>query len=182
MGLSKTRQGEVLEMLAHYLIGLAVLMKGLVKLDHFDHHPLSVIAILAAGAFILIGALLSRPLSRRLPNFPDLFHVAEGLALVLVGVILFGESSRIAGFLFFIGLIYLVIGGVQFAANPEQKKRLMPALAIGVGALFILGGLVAVVYNLMHDRNFWMFFTAGLMIVTGILLVLFLRRFPRSAH
>jgi len=168
-------------MVSHYLIGFTLVMKGISKLDHFHHHPLSIIAVFAAGAFIMLGTFFHHPLSRRIPNFTALFHIAEGIALTLVGAILLEKGARIPYFLFFIGAIYLVIGTIQFLAKAEQQERILPRIQLVVGFLFIMGGFAAVTYNLLDDRNKWMFIISGVMVAAGVFLLILRRRARKSS-
>ena len=176
MMLNPRKRSAAVEQVAHYLIGFTLIMKGISKLDHFHHHPLSIIVIFAAGAFIMLGTFFHHPLSRRIPNFTALFHFAEGIALILVGAILLEKGARIPYFLFFVGVIYLVMGTIQFFSGAEQKERILPRVQLVVGILFVLGGFAAVTYNLLDDNNMWMHIVSGIMISAGVFLLIFRRR------
>jgi hypothetical protein len=176
--MSRERSGRkiVAESISHYLIGMALVMKGIVKAEHFGFLRFSVLFVIAAGAFIILGAVFQRSIEKRIRNFTALFHVAEGIALGLIGLLLLEESTRLPYFLFFIGLMYLAVGIFLLFTDPAGRKRLAPRFAAVMGWAFLLFAATAVVLNTLHARNGWAYFTAGLMVVMGVFLLVARRR------
>lgn len=180
--MSRERSGRknVAESISHYLIGMALIMKGIVKAEHFGFLRFSVLFVIAAGAFIVLGAVFQRSIERRIRNFTALFHVAEGIALGLIGFLLLEESTRLPYFLFFIGLMYLAVGIFLLFTDHAGRAKLAPRLAAVMGSAFLLFAATAVVLNTLHARNGWAYFTAGLMAVVGIFLLVARQRLFRK--
>lgn len=170
----------VLEGIAHYLMGAVTVLKGIEKAEHFREHPWLVVFLFAAGLFILIGAALHRAIEKRIPNFSKLFHVAEGLALIAVGLALLEKSARIPYFFLFTGFAYLAAGIFDFFTTPESKQRLAPRFAAAMGGAFVLFGAIAIALNTLGARNGWVYAIAGLMAAMGLLLLLARRRLFRK--
>jgi len=167
------------EKIAHYCVGLPLILKGIDKAEHFNEHPWLVIFLFVAGAFIILGAAFEHRIERWIPNFSKLFHVAEGLALVAIGVALLEKSSRIPYFFMFAGVAYLAIGIFEFVTKDKAKERLAPRFAALMGAVFLLFAAVAFVLNTLGTRNGWAYFTTGIIAVVGVLLLILRRKFFR---
>lgn len=161
--------------ISHALVGLVLLLKGWDKAEHFESHPFTVVFLLAAGAFIILGAAFLHPLERKIPNFSAFFHVAEGLALIVLGFALLEKSSRMPYYLFFVGAVYLGIGAFEFFTDNDEKKRLRSLWLTAMGGVFLLAALVFAVFNFFNSGNFWAYFTCGVLAVMG-LFFLFMRR------
>jgi len=170
----------VAERISHFLMGSAVLLKGVAKAEHFRAHPWLVVFLFAAGLFILIGAALHRPIERRIPHFTKLFYVAEGLALIAVGLALLEKSARIPYFFMFAGFAYLAFGIFEFKADAGEKERLAPLFAAAMGGAFIVFAATAAFLNTLGARNGWAYFTSGLIAVVGIFLLIARQRLFRK--
>ena len=173
------RKKIVAERIAHYLVGLPLILKGVDKAEHFREHPWLVVFLFAAGAFIILGAAFEHTFERRIANFPKLFHVAEGLALIACGVALLEKSSRLPYFFMFAGFAYLAIGIFEFVTKAEAKERLAPFFTAAMGGAFLLFAVVAVVLNTLNTRNGWAYFTAGIIAAVGAFLLIARRKLFR---
>jgi hypothetical protein len=169
----------IMETVSHVLIGFALFFKGVEKAEHFSRHPLTVVCLFAAGAFIILGALFHRRFARKVANFTALFHVAEGVSLILVGFVLLEKSARMPYFMFFIGACYLGIGAFEFFTSAEAKQRLRPVQMAVLSAVFLAAAVVAVVLNSLGTRNAWVYIMAGVMAAMAALILLVRRK---SAH
>ncbi len=174
---ASSRRKIVPEKIAHLCVGLPLILKGIDKAEHFQEHPFLVIFLFAAGAFIILGAAFQHRIEQRIAHFSKLFHVAEGLALIAIGVALLEKSSRIPYFFMFAGVAYLAIGIFEFVTKDKAKERLAPRFATVMGAAFLLFAAVAVVLNTLGTRNGWAYFTSGIIAVVGVLLLALRRRF-----
>jgi drug/metabolite transporter (DMT)-like permease len=171
-----SRRKIVPEKIAHFCVGLPLILKGIDKAEHFREHPWLVIFLFAAGAFILLGAAFEHQIEKRIPNFARLFHVAEGLALIAIGVALLEKSSRIPYFFMFAGVAYLAIGIFEFVTTAETKKRLEPRFVAVMGAAFLLFAAVAAVLNTLGTRNAWAYITSGVIAVVGAFMLIARRK------
>ncbi len=164
------------EKIAHSGVGLTLIFKGIDKAEHFSHNPGTVIFLIAGGLFVILGALVHHQIEKKVPNFTALFHVIEGIALILIGFVLLEKSSRMPYFLFFIGFIYLLLGAFNLFADEEQKKKFAPRLPLVLGAVFWAAALVALTLNYLNSGNTWAYITAGVMAVMGSFLLLVRRK------
>ena len=169
-------KNKLLLNLPHFLIGFTLIMKGVDKAEHYHHFPFQVLFIFFAGSFIILGTVFRHIIERKIKNFTALFHVAEGISLILIGVILLENSLRIPCILFFIGAVYLTIGIVDFFTSKEGKKIIMPRLLIILGTAFLAAALTALIFNLRGDGNIWMYITTVLLAAAGIGILLARRR------
>jgi uncharacterized membrane protein HdeD (DUF308 family) len=156
---------------AHYLIGFSILMKGYAKLEH--HHSLGeVIPIFFAGMFIVLGAAFHHRIEKRIKNFKATFHVAEGIALIFIGIVFLKEgSSQIPYFYFFLGMVYLVIGFLFYFINEENKERMEIQTQLWIGIVFLLAGLLAFLLNLIQKNTGWAIAVSLLLAAAGIMLI-----------
>lgn len=174
------RGKPALEGIAHYLMGAVVVLKGIDKAEHFHEHPWLVVLLFAAGLFIILGTAFLRPIARRIPNFSRLFHAAEGLALVAVGLALLEKSARIPYFFLFTGCAYLAFGIFDFFTTPESKRRLAPRFIAAMGGAFVLFAVIAIALNTLGRRNGWAYAIAGLMAAMGIFFLIMRNRLFRK--
>ncbi|MBU4268376.1 MAG: hypothetical protein KJ808_05955 [Acidobacteria bacterium] len=174
------KKSAVAEKVAHFLVGLTLILKGIDKAEHYRQNPLTVLFLFAAGAFIILGAAFHQRIEKKVPNFTALFHVAEGIALILIGFVLLKKSSRMPYFLFFAGSVYLALGAFNLFTNEEQKKKFGPKLPLVLGTVFWIAALVAFVLNFLGSGNTWAYITAGVLAACGTFLLLFRKRL--AAH
>ena len=169
------RKNRIMEMISHMLIGFVLVLKGIDKAEHYRQHPLTVLFLFAAGAFIILGALCHHPIEKRVRNFSALFRVAEGLALFLVGYVLLEKSARLPYFLFFAGALNIGLGVFEFFTDDADKKRLRPLFLAVMGAVFLAAALVFSLFNYFNSGNAWAYGISGIFAVCGLFLLLFRR-------
>ena len=174
------KRNVLAEKIAHYGVGLTLVLKGIDKAEHYRQNPLTVLFLFAAGAFIILGAAFHHRFEKKIPNFTALFHVAEGIGLILIGFVLLKKSQRLPYFLFFIGAVYLALGAFNLFTNEEQKKKSAPRLPLALGTVFLIAALVAITLNVLGSGNTWAYLTAGVMAAIGSFLLLFRKRL--AAH
>ena len=170
------KRSAMLEMVSHMLVGLVLVMKGIDKAGHFGRHPKTVLFLFGAGAFIILGAAFHQRIEKKVANFAALFHVAEGLSLVLVGVMLLEKSARLPYFLLFAGVVYLGLGVFGFFTDAADQERLRPKLLAALGTVFLVAALVFAAFNFFQSRNAWAYITAGVIAACGLFLLLFRRK------
>ena len=176
-----SKKNIMLGKISHALVGLTLLLKGWDKAEHFNSHPFTVVFLFAAGVFIILGAAFHHQIEKKIPNFTALFHVAEGIALVLIGFALLEKSSRLPYFYLFAGVIYQGLGGFEFFTDADEKKRLRPLLFIVMGTVFLLAAIVFLAFNFFNSRDTWAYITTGVFAVMGIFLLLIRKRKFSSA-
>lgn len=166
------KRAPLLQNLSHYLIGFSILAKGIDKLEHYHHQVAEVIIIFLAGIFIIGGTAFHARFARRIKNFTATFYAAEGLALFIIGWILWEEgSSRLSYFYFFIGLVFLVIGITFFVTKEKKKEEIQSRVQLWVGITFLAAGIISFILNQINDKNAWVnvislvFVGAGLMMI-----------------
>jgi hypothetical protein len=170
------KRKDMLEMLSHMLIGFALVLKGIAKAEHYSRHPFTVIFLFAAGAFILLGALFHHGIEKKVANFSALFRIAEGLALVPVGVVLLEKSSRLPYFVFFAAALNLGLGIFEFFTDAEDKKRLRPLLMAVLAGVFLMAAPVFAAFNFFNSGNAWAYLMSGILAACGLFLLLLRRK------
>ena len=163
-------------MISHMLIGFVLVLKGIDKAEHYRQHPLTVIFLFAAGAFIILGALFHHSIEKRVRNFSAMFRIAEGLALVPVGIVLLERSVRMPYFIFFAAALNLGLGVFEFFTDDADKKRLRPLFLAVMGAVFLAAALVFSLFNYFNSGNAWAYGISGIFAVCGLFLLLFRRK------
>lgn len=166
------KKSVILETISDMMVGLVLVMKGVDKAEHFGRHPRTVLFLFAAGAFIILGAAFRHRIEKRIANFAALFHVAEGLSLVLVGVMLLEKSARMPYFLFFAGAVYFGLGAYEFFVSAAARERQRPRLLAVLGTVFLAAALVFAGFNFFNSRNAWAYFTSGVIAACGLFLLL----------
>jgi hypothetical protein len=169
-------KSAIFESISHVLIGFTLVIKGIDKAEHFSQHPKTVVFLFCAGAFIILGAFFHHGIENKIRNFTALFYVAEGISLVLVGLVLLEKSARLPYVMFFIGAVYLGIGAFEFFTDAAKKKELRPVLLAVLGTVFLLAALVAFVLNFLGSNNSWVFIIAGMFAVCGLFILLVRRK------
>jgi hypothetical protein len=170
------KRSAMLETVSHVLVGLVLVMKGIDKAEHFGRHPKTVIFLFCAGAFIILGAVFLHRIEKKVANFAALFHVAEGLSLVLVGLVLLEKSARMPYFLLFAGAVYVGLGIYEFFTDAAAQRRLRPRLMAVLGTLFLAAAMVFAAFNFFHSRNAWAFIIAGVIAACGFFMLLLRRK------
>ena len=174
------------EPVAGICIGVQILSKGFDKLDHFSHHPFSVGFLFFAGGFVILGSLLHVRLERRIKNLHGLFHLAEGLAMIVSALVLLdGGKVRLPAFIAFAGCLYVVLGIVGLATRGAYTKH-RALLMRGIGSALLAFGAAAFVWVWRTDRDPMVLGVSGLMAALGLFYTLFsgwiVRRFPKGGE
>jgi uncharacterized membrane protein len=163
---------ELLESLAHYLVGLTLVVKGIDLAEHFNWHPFTVIFLFCAGSFIIISAIFHHKIEKRGPHFNALFHVAEGLFLLFIGFVLLENDSRQPYFFFFIGAIYLGLGAFELFRDAVKNKKLQRLVSAVLATICLAAAAVALVMNLLGLNTPRVYFAAGVLAVSGLFIKL----------
>lgn len=159
--------------LNHYLIGFGLVVKGIDKLEHFEHFPLSVIFFFIAGAIIIIGTAFHHQIERFVKKFDAVFFILEGIALLLAGLILFEKhGSKIPYFLMFIAFLYLVIGSALILSNDSNRERVFIKIQKLFTVLFLAAAAVILVINILYYNSVWLYIMALLFVVSGVFMKL----------
>lgn len=167
-----SKKSKFLTNLSHYLIGFTILMKGLSKLEHHPDQIIKILFIFFAGIFIILGAAFHQKIENKVKNFTALFHIAEGSALVFIGLIYLEEgSARVSYFLFFIGIVYFAIGLTFFFVKEEKKIQVQKRLQFWIGIAFLAAGLVAFILNQIYDNNLWINILSILLLSIGLVFI-----------
>lgn len=169
---SKPRRREFRESFSHFLVGFAILAKGWAKLE--EHHGLSaeIILIFFAGVFIILGTVFHRRLEEKIRNFTATFHVAEGLALLVIGMIFLREgSSRLQYFYFFIGSAFLAIGLVFFLCPKEKREWVQFRVQLWLGITFEAAGIFTFFMNRFGNSNPWADIIALVFVGAGLIMI-----------
>ncbi len=162
----------MLESLAHYLVGLTLVLKGIDLADHFSRFPFTVIFLFCAGAFIILNAVFHHAIEKNKPHFIALFHVAEGIFLIFIGFVLMEKDSRQPYLFFFAGGAYLAMGAFELFRDASEKKDLLRFFLTVPATVFLAAAGIALAVNLFGSNNPWIFFTAGMLAVSGMFIML----------
>ena len=175
-------RAEIFQNLAHYLIGFALVVKGWSKLEHFRDQPLRVGFIFLAGLLIILGTILHHRIEKKIKSFTALIYVMEGLALIVAATILFEQGkSRIPYFLFFIGVIYLIIGAGQFLIRGKNRQQAWRRLKFILGITYLAAAAVTLAWFLFWDHNFWLVVMAVVLAGAGLFILLVKKAFSPPA-
>jgi len=166
----------MLESLAHYLVGLILVLKGIELAEHFSRHPLTVLFVFCAGAFIILNAVFHHAIEKHEPHFNALFHVAEGTFLIFIGLVLLGKDSRQPYFFFFVGAAYMALGVLELFRVASEKKKLPRFFLTVLATVFLAAAGVALAVNLFGANDAWIYFTAGVLALSGMLILLARRK------
>lgn len=160
--------------LNHYIIGFGLIIKGVEKAEYFSRHPLSVIFFFTAGAIIIAGTYFHHSIEKVFRKFDASFFLLEGAALFLAGLILYEKGgSKIPYFLFFLALVYTMLGAASFYAEEHNKEEVFMKLGKVIGYMFMVGGLIAAAVNILWFNSFWMYLTGGILLIMGFMFVKF---------
>jgi hypothetical protein len=171
----------MLESLVHYLVGLTLVLKGIDLAEHFSGYPFTVIFLFCAGTFIILNAVFHRALEKNKPHFIALFHCAEGIFLILIAMVLLERDSRQPFLFFFAGGAYLALGSFELFRDAAEKKDLLRFFLTVPATVFLAAAGIALAFNLVGANNTWVYFTAGVLAVSGMFIML-VRKKARHDH
>lgn len=162
----------MLETLAHYLVGLTLVLKGLDLAERFNRHPFTVLFLFGAGAFIIVNAVFHRRIEKHEPGYNALFHIAEGVFLAFIGLVLLERDSRQPYFFFAVGAAYLALGYFDLFRAAAAHKKLLRFFMTLLATVFLAAAAAALLVNLFGANDPWVYFTAGVLAVCGLFIVL----------
>lgn len=162
----------MLETLAHYLVGLTLVLKGIDLAERFHRHPFTVMFLFAAGAFIILNAVVHHRVEKNEPGFNALFHIAEGVFLAFIGLVLLEKDSRQPYFFFVVGAAYLLLGYFDLFRAAAAAKKLLRFFMTLLATVFLAAAAIALVVNLFGANDPMVFLTAGVLAVCGLFIVL----------
>lgn len=162
----------MLESLAHYLVGLTLALKGIDLAEHFSRHPFTVLFLFCASAFIILNAIFHHRIEKNEPHFAALFHVAEGVFLIIIGLVLLGKDSRQPFFFIPAGAAYLVLGSCELFSDAAKKRDLPRFLLTAPATVFLAAAGIALAVNLLGANNTRVYFTAGVLAVSGMFIMM----------
>ncbi len=173
--------------IAGLAVGTQILLKGVDKLPYLARHPFLVGFLFLAGAFVTVGSIAHERLERRVRNAHGLFHLIEGVVLVLTALLLFEKGKhRLPLVLLLVGCLYAVSGAVSYVLTPENRERVGRRFLRAVGVVLLLAGAALAGFTAFGDRDAWAMGTGGLLVGVGLSMTLLtdrmLRRFGRSGH
>ena len=162
----------MLESLAHYLVGLTLVLKGIDLAEHFSRHAFTVIFLFCAGAFIILSAVFHHRIEKNELHFTALFHVAEGVFLIIIGLVLLGKDSRQPYFFIPAGAAYLVLGSFELFRDAAIKKDLLRFFLTVTATVLLAAAGIALAVNLFGANDAWVYFTAEVLAVSGMFIML----------
>jgi len=162
----------MLESLAHYLVGLTLVLKGIDLAEHFNRHPFTVMFLFCAGTFIILNAVFHHKIEKNEPHFSALFHVAEGVFLIVIGLVLLDNDSRQPFLFFFAGAAYFVLGAIELFKVAAERKDLLRFFVTVPASVFLAAAGAALAANLFGSNNPRVYFTAGVLAVSGMFIML----------
>lgn len=153
---------------AGFLIGVQILLKALDKMKYFSEYPVHVCFLFAAALFVMAGSIYNGLKRKESAHSHALFHLIEGVVLVICAIILFEEGKfRLPAFIAFIGCLYVLMGIIGYKLNKDNFRQLGKPILRWVGSAFILFGLIAVIWNWNYDKDKWVFIISGMFILIG---------------
>lgn len=162
----------LLESLAHYLVGLTLILKGIDLAKQFERHPFTVLFLFCTGAFIILSAVFHRRIEKNDPHFTALFHVSEGLFLVLIGIVLLERDPRQPYFFLFSGVAYAGLGAFELFKDAVERRDLVRFFLTVPATLFLAAAGIALAVNLLGSNDARVYFTAGVLAITGMFIIL----------
>ena len=165
-------RSALLESLAHYLVGLTLILKGIDLAERFARHPFTVVFLFCAGAFIILNAVFHHKIEKNEPHFTALFHVCEGLFLVLIGIVLLERDPRQPYFFLFAGVAYAGLGAFELFRDAVEKKDLVRFFLTVPATVFLAAAGIALAVNLLGSNDSRVYFTACVLAITGMFIML----------
>ena len=162
----------MLESLAHYLVGLTLVLKGIDLTEHFSRLPFTVIFLFCAGAFIILSAVFHHRIEKNEPHFTALFHVAEGVFLIIIGLVLLGKDSRQPFFFIPAGAAYLVLGTFELFRDAAKKKDLLRFFLTVTATVFLAAAGIALAVNLFGTNSTRVYVMAEVLAFSGMFIML----------
>jgi|GEM_PF-4211676 len=160
-----------MQKISHILVGLVLFFMGMDKAAHFHEHPKTVLFLFAGVLLIILGTVLEHRIAHRFHHFPSLFHVVEGIALILISLLLFEKESRITAFQLFLGGVYLLIGVSGIFITADNRERVGERLRIILGWSFVGAGFSSIGYYFFRPSTLWIVGFGSILLIVGVILV-----------
>ena len=129
MKLSKNKKSLLLQRLAHYLVGLLVILKGVEKSEHFNEHPLVCLSLFFIGLFILFANYRHHFFEKYFKEFNIVLFICEGLVLGVVSYYYLSEGKKglpyaylLAALVYFVVAIYLYRKKSSLGADANEGE------------------------------------------------------------
>lgn len=169
MSTLRRRVGPLVLDVPALIVGVQILLKAWEKLEH--HHALVAAFLALLGGAVVAGAVLTLWLEKRTERAHALFHLAEGVAIGVSALVLFGDGRlRIPLVLLLLGACYLVIGGVESQPRDRRARLVRPLLAC-LASAFLGGGVLLAGFTAFGDRSIGAFIVAALLAGVGAALL-----------
>jgi hypothetical protein len=180
MSTARRKLGPITLDVPALFIGVQILAKGWEKLAHFDQHPFAVWFLFLLGGVVVSGSLLTLWLERRLESSHGLFHVAEGVAIVLSAIVMIEDGRlRMPLVLLFAGLAYVASGA--FESLPRSRRECYVGLfQRAFGVAFLVASLALAGATILHDGDAWALGAAGVIASVGLVFLLLPKGFVRA--
>ncbi|MFH2108562.1 MAG: hypothetical protein ABII93_07835 [Chrysiogenia bacterium] len=162
----------MLESLVHYLVGLTLVLKGIDLTEHFSRYSFTVIFLFCAGAFIILSAVLHHRIEKNEPHFTALFHVSEGVFLIIIGLVLLGKDSRQPYFFFPAGAAYLFLGSRELFLDAAKKKDMLRLFLTVTATVFLTAAGIALAVNLFGANSTRAYIVAEVLAFSGMFIML----------
>lgn len=157
-----------------FALGFQILVSALDRLDEFQIHPFQVSFLIIAAVFVIAGTFLHKKLKPYVKNIDVFFQITEGIVSVLSAILMFEEGkSRIPYFIFFIGLVLILLGIIRLKINQGNWHLYGKKVIKYIGLAFLIFGSGAIIINTIRDKNGWVYFTSGLFLFMGVLYFVF---------
>jgi len=171
-----SKTSPMLENVIHYIVGLTLALKGISMFEHFSSQPFTVVFLFTASAFIVFGTAFRQYMEKKVRNFTALFHVIDGMFLILIGFVLLGTGARLPYFFSFIGAVYLALGACELFTDAAEKIKLHPPVLTFLGTALLAAAVVAAAINLFGLGKSWVYITATALAATGMFILLVRKR------
>jgi predicted membrane channel-forming protein YqfA (hemolysin III family) len=108
--------------LAHYLVGLIIVLKGIEKADHFSEHPLICMTLFFIGGFILFANFRHHLFEKHFKEFNVVLFLCEGVVLVIISIYYFSEGKKAIPYLYLLAaIVYLVMAVRLYRKKPSTE-------------------------------------------------------------
>jgi uncharacterized membrane protein HdeD (DUF308 family) len=105
-------------------------------------------------------------------HFTALFHVAEGVFLIIIGLVLLGKDSRQPYLFIPAGAAYLFLGSRELFRDAAKKKDMLRLFLTVTATVFLTAAGIALAVNLFGANSTRAYFTAEVLAVSGMFIML----------
>lgn len=123
MSVINKKRNPRIQRLAHYLVGLIVIVKGIEKAEHFSEHPIICISLLLIGGFILYANFRHHFFEKHFKEFNVVLFLCESIVLVIVSIYYFSEGKKGLPYAYLVGaIVYFVAAIYLFRKKPWTEN------------------------------------------------------------